>query len=310
MPSFYSHGKLLITGEYLVLDGARALALPTVFGQDLVVGSIASPQLLWHSLDHQGKAWLEVTFDLPSLRLLSTTYTDAEAGAAGDLAEKLRALLLAARQLQPAFLSTDKGFSVTTHLSFPRNWGLGTSSTLVNNLANWAGINPYELLAQSFGGSGYDLACAAHDGPILYERTGLNPRVSPVTFDPPFKDRLYFVHLNKKQNSQAGIVRYEGRKGATEALKEQVNALTDALLTCTSLSAFESLLVAHEALIAKTLQLPPVQQRLFSDYFGQTKSLGAWGGDFILATGNEDSPAYFNAKGFYTVIPYQKMIRS
>jgi hypothetical protein len=26
---FYSNGKLLITGEYLVLDGAKAFALPT-----------------------------------------------------------------------------------------------------------------------------------------------------------------------------------------------------------------------------------------------------------------------------------------
>ena len=31
--TFYSNGKLLITGEYVVLDGAKALALPTKFGQ-------------------------------------------------------------------------------------------------------------------------------------------------------------------------------------------------------------------------------------------------------------------------------------
>ena len=35
--TFYSNGKLLITGEYVVLDGAKALALPTKFGQSLVV---------------------------------------------------------------------------------------------------------------------------------------------------------------------------------------------------------------------------------------------------------------------------------
>ena len=29
MEKFYSHGKLLITGEYAVLDGAKAIALPT-----------------------------------------------------------------------------------------------------------------------------------------------------------------------------------------------------------------------------------------------------------------------------------------
>jgi len=37
MASFYSNGKLLITGEYLVLDGAKALALPTKYGQGQIV---------------------------------------------------------------------------------------------------------------------------------------------------------------------------------------------------------------------------------------------------------------------------------
>ena len=35
--TFYSNGKLLITGEYLVLDGAKAFALPTKFGQKLTI---------------------------------------------------------------------------------------------------------------------------------------------------------------------------------------------------------------------------------------------------------------------------------
>jgi len=36
----YSNGKLLLTGEYLVLEGATALAVPTKFGQDLKVEKI------------------------------------------------------------------------------------------------------------------------------------------------------------------------------------------------------------------------------------------------------------------------------
>jgi mevalonate kinase len=39
MQTFYSHGKLLISSEYAVLDGAQALALPTKFGQTLKVES-------------------------------------------------------------------------------------------------------------------------------------------------------------------------------------------------------------------------------------------------------------------------------
>ena len=64
----------------------------------------------------------------------------------------------------------------------------------------------------------------------------------------------------------------------------------------------------HEQLVSKVIQLQSVQKELFSDYFGQTKSLGAWGGDFILATGNDDTPGYFRQKGFETIIPYQDLI--
>ena len=30
---FYSNGKLLITGEYVILDGALSLAVPSLLGQ-------------------------------------------------------------------------------------------------------------------------------------------------------------------------------------------------------------------------------------------------------------------------------------
>jgi mevalonate kinase len=49
--TFYSNGKLLITGEYLVLDGAKALALPTKFGQNLTVEEGANQEISWTSHD-------------------------------------------------------------------------------------------------------------------------------------------------------------------------------------------------------------------------------------------------------------------
>lgn len=51
-----------------------------------------------------------------------------------------------------------------------------------------------------------------------------------------------------------------------------------------------------------------LQQQLFQEYPGAVKSLGAWGGDFILVTGNEDTPKFFEEKGFETVIAYKDMI--
>ena len=44
--TYYSNGKLLITGEYVVLDGATALAIPTKYGQSLCVSKLAPVKLV------------------------------------------------------------------------------------------------------------------------------------------------------------------------------------------------------------------------------------------------------------------------
>ena len=59
--------------------------------------------------------------------------------------------------------------NITTKLTFPRAWGLGTSSTLISLIAQWAKCDPFELLFEAFGGSGYDIACATANSPISYQ---------------------------------------------------------------------------------------------------------------------------------------------
>ena len=308
MKQFYSNGKLLITGEYFVLDGAKSLAVPASCGQDLIVKSINEPQLIWRSFTNTNECWLEAIFDLPKLRLVSADFESELDGGNDMLAEKLMQILKEVRAINTDFLNSKQGFLVETHLTFPKSWGLGTSSTLINNLANWAEVNPYKLLENTFGGSGYDLACAKHNSPILYAKVGKVPLIEKIEFNPNFKDQLYFVFLNKKQNSREGIKRYKELSTNNSAAIQKVSELTDAFINCNNLIEFEKLMKEHEQLVSKTIKLKMVQEKYFSDYFGQTKSLGAWGGDFILATGNEDSTNYFNQKGFKTVIPYQDLI--
>ena len=62
--TFYSNGKLLITGEYVVLDGAKALAIPTRFGQNLSVTSGSNQELKWTSFDADKSVWFQdiITF--------------------------------------------------------------------------------------------------------------------------------------------------------------------------------------------------------------------------------------------------------
>ncbi len=200
-----------------------------------------------------------------------------------------------------------QGIIVKNHLSFYKNWGLGTSSTLINNIAQWAEVSPYDLLAKTFGGSGYDIACAKHNSPIFYSIKNSNPTIEEVNFHPSFSNNLYFVYLNQKQNSREGIRLYKQQKTDKKSI-QRISEISDEIINCSTLKCFEKLLTEHEEIVSKTLQLPTVKEKLFSDYDGVTKSLGAWGGDFILATGNENTPAYFEKKGFTTVIPYEKMI--
>jgi mevalonate kinase len=308
MKKFYSNGKLLLTGEYFVLEGANSLAVPTSCGQDLTIKTISDSQLIWQSFTNTGECWFEAIFDLPKLRLVSTTFNSTEDGGNDQIAENLLNILFATKKLNTAFLNAKTGYLIQTHLTFPRNWGLGTSSTLINNIANWATVNPYQLLANTFGGSGYDIACAQYNTPIFYTSNGIEPTIKKVKFNPTFKDQLYFVYLNKKQNSREGIQRFKALKGNLTSEIKQISALTTAFVKCNNLNEFEKLLIEHEQIVSKTIQLNTIQELYFSDYFGQTKSLGAWGGDFIFATGNQDSQKYFNKKGFKTVISYQDLI--
>lgn len=300
--NFYSNGKLLITGEYVVLDGAKALAIPTKYGQSLKVTPIDVPQLIWKSFDYRDIIWYQRAFQLTSF--------NSAASRADEISQTLHNLLYEAKQLNPEFLSGNTGFEIETTLSFPQDWGLGSSSTLINNIALWANVNPYTLLWNAFKGSGYDIACAKHDASIVYEVHQQQPKVTEVDFSPSFSDQLYFVHLNKKQNSRNAIDNYNARKGTIANEMKVIDAITSEITTSRSLVDFNLLLKEHENIIGGIIQETPVQERLFADYFGQTKSLGAWGGDFILATGNDDTKAYFEARGYKTVIPFDEMIFS
>jgi mevalonate kinase len=302
---FYSNGKLLITGEYVVLDGAKALAIPTKYGQVMTVAhielpnSIEPPKLVWKSYDHRDIIWYQRSFELSDF--------DTNGSFSDPVSQTLYDILSEAKRLNPAFLKGETSFEVQTTLSFPQDWGLGSSSTLITNIAQWANVNPYTLLWNAFKGSGYDIACAKHNTPIIYEVHQQQPTVTEIEFSPSFSDQLYFVHLNKKQNSRNAIENYNARKGKIQNEIKIINAITSEIITATSLVDFELLLKEHEQLIGEIIQETPVQERLFPDYFGQLKSLGAWGGDFILATGNDDTEAYFKQQGYTTVIPFAEM---
>lgn len=315
---YHSNGKLLLTGEYLVLEGATALALPTRLGQSMQVTPSSFAGIRWTSLDQEGKPWLKTQLALKNGKLEEKnlsgqdntgTHTDSQLPSDSKIIKRLRQLLEHAHYKNPGLLAPDKGYEVTTKLDFDRSWGLGSSSTLVNNLAQWFEIDPYDLLENSFGGSGYDVASAQLSHPLTYSISQQGRSVLSAPFDPPFKDQIFFVHLNRKQDTRNAVAHFRQQPAA--ALKnavDKLDALTHQIIQCKNLQEFELLLNIHETLLSGILNLPKVKHQYFSDFPGAVKSLGGWGGDFFLATGDIEEKDYFRKKGYETIFSYGELI--
>ncbi len=303
--TWYAHGKLLITGEYLVMEGARALAVPVNRGQSLKVLPLEAgdrPLLQWMAYKPDG-LWFEATYSLPDLKTIKSS--DAK------LAERLQQILLVARTFSPGFLDGKQSFRAETQLEFDTEFGFGSSSTLIANLAAWAGIDPFALQWKALGGSGYDIACARASSPVFYHIEKGRPVVEPVGWDPPFKDHIYFVYLGHKQRTGDSIKRFQKRAVFGPKEINAISALSKKIIGAETLKEFEHLLRQHEKIMASVLgQMPVGEQRVFQDT-GVVKSLGAWGGDFVLATCRNGDAAFrrqMKTRGFQVVFRWDELI--
>ena len=299
--NYYSNGKLLLTGEYVVLDGAEALAVPTRFGQNLVVKEGEKNYVKWTSFDADQSIWFTdlIAFDA----IKNKKSTDPNSSVTNTLIE-----ILHQAHIQNSKILDGVGFEVETHLTFPRNWGLGTSSTLINNIAQWFQIDAFTLLNTSFGGSGYDIACAQSNRPIVYQLIEEQPKFYEVPFDPSFKEHIYFVYLNQKQSSKSAIASYLTQRHKSIAVVSKINKISQQIIQCNTLIEFAQLMEYHEILMSEVLETTTIKERFFSDFKGVIKSLGAWGGDFIMVISPENPEGYFYKKGYNTVLKYHELI--
>jgi len=300
---YKANGKLLLTGEYLVLNGAVSLALPCRLGQSMNVSEKSGSEIVWKAYDPQGKLWFSGNFDLMAFDPIEATDPDIAAG--------IQQLLRAACRQNSEFLSQWRKYSVETYLEFDRSWGLGSSSTLVWCVAQWAEVNPYLLLFDTFGGSGYDIACADAEGPVLYQLLEDELHIDSADFDPKFRDKLYFVYLGRKQSSREALQKYHQSRASLNGSVDKITHLTESINSVQSLKEFENLVRQHESILSGILQMPTVQEQTFPDYWGIVKSLGAWGGDFVLATSDRpeaETRAYFQARGMDVVFRYDELV--
>lgn len=299
---FRANGKLLLTGEYFVMDGAKAFAIPVRMGQWMHLRESVGSEIVWNSHDRNGEVWFSAKFDLLDFDVISTNDK--------TLAQSLRQILKAASRLNSDFLSKWKKYRIDTYLEFNRKWGLGSSSTLISCIAQWSDVNPYILLFNTLGGSGYDVACAQAEGPIVYQMGDNELHISHVDFEPSYTDNLYFIYLGQKSDSaEARNHYYKHRANCNGALKH-ISDISDAIHQTKTLHDFERCLVEHEQIISKSLKLKSVKDDLFSSYWGVVKSLGAWGGDFVLATSEKDAlttKTYFRDQGLKTIFTYEEL---
>lgn len=286
----HAPGKLLISGEYVILDGAWGYAVTTNYGQLLQADLTEDDWIHWESFDHKGGRWFKCSYSLSKNKITDTT-DDA-------VSDRLLAILQ----------SIGKGCNIRVHLDFPANWGLGSSSTLVACVARAFGLDPYELLRKTFGGSGYDVAVGMHARSLFYRLQNGMPEVRFHKWRPAFSEELFFVHLNEKRNSRDAIKSYNQHKDRSNCLIEDMSDLTEAMISTDDRKEFESLTRTHEKIIAGLISQPRIREERFHDYPHEIKSLGAWGGDFIMAVGEPNDKNYFRDKGYRTILSFEEMV--
>ena len=300
--NYYSNGKLLLSGEYAVLDGATAFAVPVNLGQNLEVRNATNPNTLNWEAFVINKLWFSANFEIDTLKIKKTNNQ--------LIAERLRKILLAVLKLKPNF-KNNLSSHIITNLNFNRDWGLGSSSTLISNIAYWSDINPFELFHTIYDGSGYDIASARISKPFLYtSKKDINPIIEEVNFENEFLDSIFFVHLGKKQNSNLEIDSYRKQNKLTSNQISEISSISTLFAQCKTLKEFQSLMFNHEQIISKIINKPSVKTELFSDFDGSIKSLGAWGGDFIMAVSQNDSnyvKDYFSNKKLNAIFNYKHL---
>lgn len=299
MSRIFSPGKLMLTSEYVAVDGALVLAIPTKLGQELFYTENEDRKsLIFWEAYHQNQLWLKATIDYKNWKILETNDSKAS--------EFILKTLKNVQNLSEIKLKSDTSYHVKTNLQFPSDFGLGSSSTLMNNLAEWASIDPFILNEISLGGSGYDVAVAKEKSAVLYSR--FPERVyETIDFQPNFKDELIFIHLNQKQDSREGISHYRSKPTSTELINDY-SVLTKKILNSQNLEEFSELMTIHEQKLSDFLETPTVKKKYFQDCPSFVKSLGAWGGDFVLTSKFGDYIKYFEGLGFTKIFSWKDLI--
>ena len=297
--SYHANGKLLLCGEYFVLYGAKALALPLSVGQQLrVYHVLKTNSIVWKAF-YKNEVWFWCELNPYDFTVIGTS----DQQISGTLSKIFRIM----RIMNPGF-QPEAGTNLETLLDTHPQWGFGSSSTLISLLSQWVGINPFGLNQRAFNGSGFDIACAMADGPILFAKNSL---VQRVELDYPFAKQLLLVYSGHKKSTGPEVDSFLKSKTVSAPLIQEVSTLTNQFARCRDQNTFNRLIREHEKIVGQLIGQTPVREAFFADFQGEVKSMGAWGGDFYLISANEpivEAKRYFENKGFPTTFNWTELI--
>jgi len=297
--TYRANGKLLLTGEYLVLHGAKAIAVPLNVGQRMVVSAAESSDYLQWQAFYNNQLWFSCELNPEDFSVQTTSHPDKS--------ESLSQIFRTIQSLNPEF-APKAGTKFETTLESNPEWGFGSSSTLISLLSQWSGVDPFKLNELVFNGSGFDIACATADGPIFYSR---NKPVETISLNYPFTDQLFLVYSGIKKKTAAEVSTFLKERKVSAQIIDEGSALTDEFSRCSDQNEFNLLIRQHEALIGGLIERLPIKSEFFPDFKGEIKSLGAWGGDFFLASTAlpfSGVKKYFENKGLTTVFRWDDLI--
>jgi mevalonate kinase len=302
---YHANGKVLLTGEYMVMYGASALVLPLRLGQSMQVESTHYDRdalISWRA-EVLGEPWFSAMIRITDWTLKATTDE--------VVATKLIKLLQEAEKMNHLLFSPGSGYDIITNTSFNMNWGFGSSSALLANIAQWGMINPFELNFRISEGSGADVAGAISPGPVIYQKIKKHAVYSRLHFKPSFYKHLWLVYLGGKQDTTESVHAFMQTHSVKQHHIDRIDQLTREIARTDTLEVFLQLIREHEIILSEVLGLPRIREAMFDDFNGEVKSLGAWGGDFVLAA-SEDSDteirAYFEKNGLHPVFSFDEIM--
>ncbi len=293
MQSFYAPGKILLVGEYTVTKGFEGLAVPVKSGQWMDVWEFDSPgnaedRFIFNALDSRGASWFSESFDISNLKSNSLETNAVKSNVADENFENNESHLSKLLALVPeSFWKSGKSYRFETRLEFDRSSGLGSSSTFVQLMSNYFKLDPFQVQDLVFGGSGYDVAIAAVQKPLIYWRNEQGVHFRQWKLNSELTKDWKVVFLGNKVNSRTSTSQVSDMLedlSNDENYRMQIQKIIEIVRDAQELMALETGIEMYQMFLSQLLGMVTPYT-----YFGVKplprgvcKWLGAWGGDMLL----------------------------